>query len=120
MASPLTRREACALALVQRAGRGILVLPGRAIAGGILVRMPVVVAFFDRGARGRCRANSQRGERKQRGHDFASSAHGFLSEALISTSADIAATTLRIGTQSYSCLSALFAKFPARDFPSTD
>jgi hypothetical protein len=86
VASPLTRLRGCALALVQRAGRGTLVLPGRAFFGGIRVRMPVVGAFRDRGARDGCCANSQRGERKQRGHHFASSTHGFLSEMLISTS----------------------------------
>jgi hypothetical protein len=83
MASLLTRREACALALVQRAGRGVLVLPGRAFFGGIGVRMTVVGAFRDRGARDGCCTNSQRCECKQRGHDFASSTHGFLPEALI-------------------------------------
>jgi hypothetical protein len=83
VASPLTPREACALALVQRAGRGSLVLPGRALFGGIRVRMPVVIACRDRGARDRRCPNSQRGERKQGGHDFASPSHGFLSEAPI-------------------------------------
>ncbi len=77
--------------------RGLAALGTFCVCTGALAAFATAVAAICRRRwicrRNRCHDNAERGDRKQRSHRSANSAHGFLSEVLISTSTGVLIST---------------------------